>query len=124
MKDQLHELFRLQHELNYKIGIETYNLSDEEKVERVLQFCRAMSQEVAELTDSVPWKWWSKHQKLDLQNAKVEVIDILHFLISTAQALGMSADDVFEAYTKKHKVNLNRQKSGYETKDNEDCSHI
>ena len=66
----------------------------------VLNYCRAMSQEIAELTDSVPWKWWAKYQKLDIQNARVEVVDLFHFLISLAQVLGMGADEVFAAYLK------------------------
>lgn len=122
--DRLESLFTKQRELNKKIGIHLDNLSDDEKADWIQKLCRAMSQEIAELTDSVPWKWWSKHQKLDLQNAKVEVIDLLHFLISTAQALGMNADDVFEAYEKKHQVNIQRQQSGYSTKDDGDCKHI
>ncbi len=57
-----------------------------------------MQQEIAELVDSVPWKWWAKYQKFDEQNARVEVVDLFHFLISLAQTLGMSAEDVFQAY--------------------------
>jgi dimeric dUTPase (all-alpha-NTP-PPase superfamily) len=83
-----------------------------------------MSQELAELTDSVPWKWWAKYQKIDEQNARVEVVDLFHFLISAAQVLGMSADDVFDAYTKKNAVNFQRQESGYLAKDEGDSKHI
>ena len=122
--DQLRELFRMQKALNERIGVYTDNLSDEKKTEWVLNYCRAMSQEMAELTDSVPWKWWAKYQKLDEQNARVEVVDLFHFLISLAQVLGMSADDVFEAYIKKNEVNFERQDSGYTEKDNEDSKHI
>ena len=122
--DQLRELFRMQKALNERIGVSTDEFNDEQKTEWVLNYCRAMSQELAELTDSVPWKWWAKYQKLDEQNARVEVVDLFHFLISLAQTLGMSADDVFEAYLKKNEVNFQRQESGY-TKKAEDASrHI
>ena len=80
--------------------------------------------QIAELTDSVPWKWWAKYQKLDEQNARVEVVDLFHFLISLAQVLGMSADDVFEAYMKKNEVNFQRQDSGYTEKNENDSKHI
>jgi dimeric dUTPase (all-alpha-NTP-PPase superfamily) len=83
-----------------------------------------LTQEVAELTDSVPWKWWAKYQKFDKQNARVEVIDLLHFLISIAQVLEMTPADFYDAYAKKHKVNLARQDSGYHTKDETDSKHI
>jgi len=122
--DKLHEIFRLQAALNSRIGVQLENLSDEEKSKWVLNYTRAMSQEIAELIDSVPWKWWAKYQKFDQQNARVEVIDLFHFLISIAQSLGMTADDVFEAYVKKNEVNHQRQESGYAKKDEADSRHI
>ena len=122
--DQLRELFRMQKALNERIGVKTNEFNNEQKTEWVLNYCRAMSQELAELTDSVPWKWWAKYQKLDEQNARVEVVDLFHFLISLAQTLGMSADDVFEAYLKKNEVNFKRQESGYIKKDEDDSRHI
>ena len=122
--DKLEEIFRLQEALNRRLGVDTQNMTDEQRQQWVLNYCRAMTQEVAELTDSVPWKWWAKYQKFDKQNARVEVIDLLHFLISIAQVLEMTPDDFYDAYAKKHKVNLERQESGYHTKDERDSKHI
>jgi dimeric dUTPase (all-alpha-NTP-PPase superfamily) len=122
--DQLRELFRMQKALNERIGVQTDGMSDEDKTKWILNYCRAMSQEIAELTDSVPWKWWAKYQKLDAQNARVEVVDLFHFLISLAQVLGMTADDVFNSYVKKNEVNFKRQDSGYHVKDETDSKHI
>jgi dimeric dUTPase (all-alpha-NTP-PPase superfamily) len=122
--DRLAELFRMQRALNERIGVHTEKMSTEERIKWVLNYCRAMSQEIAELTDSVPWKWWAKYQKFDEQNARVEVVDLFHFLISLAQVLGMSADDVFRAYVEKNKVNLQRQETGYAVKDENDSRHI
>jgi len=122
--DKLSQLFDLQKQLNQRIGVDTDAMNDEERQQWLLRYCRAMSQEVAELTDCVPWKWWATYQTFDQQNARVEIVDMLHFLISLAQVMGMSADDVFAAYTKKHEVNLNRQDSGYRTKDENDNKHI
>lgn len=122
--DRLRELFRMQQALNERIGVRTEGMSDEEKTKWLLNYCRAMSQEIAELTDSVPWKWWAKYQKFDQQNARVEVVDLFHFLISLAQVLGMSADDVFQAYVKKNEVNFQRQETGYAVKDEQDSKHI
>src|SRR2546422_9627129 len=122
--DQLRELFAMQEALNRRIGVNTQSMSEEEKTKWILNYCRAMSQEIAELTDSVPWKWWAKYQKFDKQNARVEVVDLFHFLISLAQTLEMSADDVFDAYVKKNAVNFKRQESGYSSKDEHDSKHI
>jgi dimeric dUTPase (all-alpha-NTP-PPase superfamily) len=122
--DRLRELFRMQTALNERIGVRTQGMSDDEKTKWLLNYCRAMSQEIAELTDSVPWKWWAKYQKFDEQNARVEVVDLFHFLISLAQVLGMSADDVFQAYVRKNEVNFKRQDTGYTVKDEHDSKHI
>jgi dimeric dUTPase (all-alpha-NTP-PPase superfamily) len=122
--DQLRELLRMQKALNERIGVKTEGMSDEEKTKWILNYSRAMTQEIAELTDSVPWKWWAKYQKFDEQNARVEVVDLFHFLISLAQVLGMCADDVFAAYCKKNEVNFKRQESGYRVKDENDNKHI
>ena len=124
MADKLEELFKLQGELNKKIGIDTLNVPDGKKPEWILNYCRALSQEIAELTDSVPWKWWAKYQTFDKQNARVEVADMFHFLISLAQVLDMSAKDIFDAYQQKHKVNVERQNSGYAVKNESDSRHI
>tara|TARA_B100001093_G_scaffold354925_1_gene339463 strand:- start:115 stop:498 length:384 start_codon:yes stop_codon:yes gene_type:complete len=122
--DKLDEIFDLQNALNKRIGVNTDAMSDEDKAEWVLKYTLAMQQEMAELVDSVPWKWWAKYQKFDEQNAKVEVVDLFHFLISLAQVLGMTPEDVHNAYTKKNKVNHERQDSGYVKKDEDDSRHI
>lgn len=122
--DQMRDMFRMQQSLNERIGVKTSGMSDEEKTRWLLNYCRAMTQEIAELTDSVPWKWWAKYQKFDEQNARVEVVDLFHFLISAAQVLGMSAGDVYQAYLKKNAVNFQRQETGYTRKDEGDSRHI
>jgi dimeric dUTPase (all-alpha-NTP-PPase superfamily) len=122
--DKLAELFRMQESLNSRIGVHTRAMSEEDQTKWILNYTRAMGQEMAELTDSVPWKWWAKYQKFDAQNARVEVVDLFHFLISLAQVLGMSSDDVFNAYVKKNEVNFKRQDEGYIVKDEADSRHI
>ena len=122
--DKLEEIFSLQDQLNKRIGVNTDAMTEEEQTKWVLNYTRAMQQEMAELIDSVPWKWWAKYQEFDEQNARVEVIDLFHFLISLGQVLGMTADDVHQAYLKKNEVNHQRQDSGYESKDEEDSRHI
>lgn len=122
--DRLEKIWDLQEALNHRLGIKTGELTDEEKQKWVLNYCRAMSQEIAELTDSIPWKWWAKYQTFDEQNARVEVIDLFHFLISIAQVLNMSPEDLYQAYLKKNEVNNKRQDAGYNIKDVHDSKHI
>lgn len=122
--DKLEEIFARQEELNARLGVSLKDLSPEQQVEWVLQYSRALQQELAELVDSVPWKWWAKYQTFDEQNARVEVVDLFHFLVSLAQTLGMSAEDVYAAYLKKNAINHKRQDGGYAVKDAADCRDI
>jgi dimeric dUTPase (all-alpha-NTP-PPase superfamily) len=122
--DKLEEIFQMQAALNRRIGVTLPPPTEEEAAKWILNYTRAMQQELAELVDSVPWKWWAKYQKFDAQNARVEVVDLFHFLVSLAQTLGMSAEDVYQAYLKKNQVNHQRQESGYVLKDEGDSRHI
>ncbi len=122
--DKLEAIFYLQKLLNRRIGVDTDKMDDAQRQQWMLNYCRAVDQELAELVDCVPWKWWANYQKFDKQNARVEIVDLLHFLISLAQVMGMTPNELFEAYTKKHVVNLQRQDSGYTVKDESDNKHI
>lgn len=75
-------------------------------------YSKAMQEELNELDDDLLWKWWSK-DRIDIQNIHVELIDILHFLVSAMICAGLTADKVFDVYQQKHSINLDRQNSGY-----------
>ena len=122
--DLMQDMFDKQAELNRRIGVDTVAMPEEEQPQWILNYCRAMSQELAELTDSVPWKWWAKYQTYNKQNARVEIVDLFHFLISLAQVAGLSAADVHRLYLEKNKVNFQRQDSGYTVKQQGDDKHI
>jgi dimeric dUTPase (all-alpha-NTP-PPase superfamily) len=122
--DKFEEIFRMQDALNRRIGVALPPPGDDEKVKWILNYTRAMQQELAELVDSVPWKWWAKYQKFDEQNARVEIVDLFHFLVSLAQTMGLSAEDVYQGYVKKNQVNFQRQETGYVKKDEADSRHI
>lgn len=118
--DMLQDLFDKQMSLNQRIGVNPRDMNEDEQVKWILNYTRAASQEMAELIDSVPWKWWAKYQEFDVQNAKVEVVDLFHFIISLAQVLGMDAQDVHNLYNQKNKLNFKRQDDGYAVKDEND----
>ena len=88
-------------------------------------YSRAMREEITELDEELLWKWWSKDE-IDIQNIRVELIDILHFLVSAMICSGLTPERVYDIYRQKHAVNLNRQDSGYskETKSEEDNKKI
>ena len=88
-------------------------------------YAKAMEEELKELNADLLWKWWSK-DKVDMQNVRVELIDILHFLVSAMICSGLTAEKVYEIYRQKHAVNVRRQDSGYSkaTKDESDNREI
>ena len=80
--------------------------------EWLTNYAKAMKEELIELDEELLWKWWSKDE-IDMQNIRVELIDILHFLISAMMCAGLDAEKVFDIYQQKHAVNLKRQDSDY-----------
>ena len=78
-------------------------------------YSKAMREEINELDADLLWKWWSKDE-IDIQNVRVELIDVLHFLISAMICAGLTPEKVFDVYRQKHAVNLDRQDSNYSKK--------
>ncbi|MEQ8289630.1 MAG: dUTPase [Gammaproteobacteria bacterium] len=76
------------------------------------RYSQAMQEELKELDEELLWKWWSKDE-IDMQNIRVELIDILHFLVSAMMCAGLDAEKVYDIYQQKHAVNLKRQDTNY-----------
>ena len=120
----LDEIFRLQAELNKRIGLDTQSLHDEFDPQKAGQwlndYIAAASNELEELRDCTYWKHWCSEAQQghrfelhDLQTARVEVIDLLFFWVSMAQCVGLTAQEAYELYLQKLKVNQQRQEAGY-----------
>jgi hypothetical protein len=52
---------------------------------------RAIWTECAEMLDHYGWKWW-KHQKPDMEQVKLEIVDIWHFTLSAQLMQGLSME--------------------------------
>ncbi len=120
----LEELFNKQAELNKRTGFDAKalreNFDPQYAGEWLNNYLAAMSNELEELRDCTFWKHWCQEAKEgkrfllhDLQNARVEVTDMLFFWISLAQCLGMDAEDVMRLYHQKLGVNHARQDGSY-----------
>ena len=66
-------MVELQHSFNQQI--------DKNYLEKNWNWNNAIIAESGELLDSLGYKWWKK-QEPDMENVKVEAIDLLHFVIS------------------------------------------
>lgn len=83
---QLSEMARLQEHHNREVA--------EDWRERGFEYHRAVWVECAELLDHYGWKWW-KHQQPDLEQVRLEIVDIWHFGLSMLLRDGeIGVDDV------------------------------
>ena len=71
--------------------------------------------ELHELLAEIGWKPWAKSRHINLEAARGEWIDAMHFMANLALVLGMDdANDIIERYHKKHEKNAKRQEEGYD----------
>lgn len=70
---QLEVMLDLQNAMNTKVNNEWY--------QQGYPWYRAIWVECAEMLDHFGWKWW-KHQECDLDQVKLELVDIFHFGLS------------------------------------------
>jgi hypothetical protein len=132
--NSLEDIWPLQAELNRKAGIDTFALgrallaamqagggqvdqTTRLKVGRAMKnHMDALADECHEIQHCLSWKHWYREAKegrqyelQDVQNARVEVIDMLFFWISLCQLLGLSPADVYRLYGAKLGINHARQ---------------
>lgn len=123
----LEDMFERQGALNKRIGYDTKSLRDNfdpvSAGKWLNDYIMAASNELEELRDCTFWKHWCTEARSgerfalhDLQNARVEVIDLLFFWISMAQCVGLNAEDIYRLYLQKLDVNHKRQEGKYSMK--------
>lgn len=114
MHCELDLFLQLQDILNQKAGCPSVdNMNQEQQIEWLLKFSRSLLHEDIEFERELPWKHWKKNQEFNINNAKDEAIDILHFLLSIFIYLKMDAKEIRERYLIKNKINHDRQNNGY-----------
>ena len=88
MKNQIKEMLNLQDKINEKVHADwkTQNF----------EWYRAIWVECAELLDHYGWKWWKK-QDGDLDQVKLELVDIWHFALSELLRQDRLEDSVADA---------------------------
>lgn len=73
MQTQLKVMFELQDSMNTRVNLDWRNQGNE--------WYRAIWVECAELMDHYGWKWW-KQQEPDIEQVRLELVDIWHFGLS------------------------------------------
>ena len=83
MKDKLLVMLDMQDAMNSRVNPDWRNANN--------AWYRAIWTECAEMLDHYGWKWW-KHQQPDLDQVRLELVDIIHFAMSD-YLLGQSDND-------------------------------
>lgn len=117
-EDKLDRIFTLQKALDIRIFqnddmVKTVQSYDQYVDTVVSRLCTAIVAEAVELQRLTNWKWWKKPTEFNYEEARKELIDIIHFVVSAAIVLGMTPSDILEEYEKKNKINHERQEQGY-----------
>ncbi len=115
--DILKTIFDAQRELNRKTlansGINYDKICETHDEEWLLKYSRAQIHETLEFEDELNWKHWKTPTHININAAKEELIDELHFWVSKCQIMGMGAEEVLHIYLKKNGINHERQSTGY-----------
>ena len=87
MVKQIAVMLEMQHAMNTKVH--------EKWFDQNYQWYRAIWIECAEMLEHHGWKWW-KHQTPDVEQVKMELVDIFHFGLSSRIDGELSFDEIAE----------------------------
>lgn len=92
-----------------------FNLHTSLGNEMIYKMITAAIQELAESIQVMKnWKDWKLSEiPTDVEHFKEEMVDALHFFIEALVFSGVTPEELYELYFKKHKVNQFRQKTNY-----------
>ena len=119
--DKLDKLFKYQFDLlNKYVNKQTscsldYLISflDDSKQRLITDTCNFIAEESFELKRCFNYKAWKPLFEPKVDEAKEELIDIMHFVLQAAILLGMNSNDFLVAFEKKNLKNHKREDEGY-----------
>lgn len=118
---KLQEMLNMQNDLQARLGYDIQAMDAQERTEFIKEFSIHLNQETNEMLYELPFfKPWKDYSGMTLeehviqhQKATEEFIDMLHFFLNIALALGADEDKLHEAYMAKNAENHVRQDGGY-----------
>jgi dimeric dUTPase (all-alpha-NTP-PPase superfamily) len=112
--DRLSELLMLQRRLQEDCYHTDFDgMDNEERIAFIRQNVLALEDELHEALREVGWKSWARTKYVHETRLQEELIDALHFMLSLLLAANMDADEVYERYLTKNRINRRRQQEGY-----------
>jgi hypothetical protein len=111
--NSLEQIWPLQAQLNERAGVDTAGMGKLLKISEStgrLEADEAIRLQVGRaIKNYIDAMMAECHELQDVQNARVEAIDMLFFWISICQLLGLDSQDVYHLYEKKLQINHRRQ---------------
>lgn len=83
------------------------------KQKLITDTCNFIAEEAFELKRCFNYKAWKPTFEIKVEDAREELIDIMHFVLQAAILLGMTPDNFLEAFEKKNLKNHKREDEGY-----------
>lgn len=115
--DYLVDMFELQRDLQARLyEKDPSEFDDKTKIRYIEHMVFAGMVELAEAIDWLSWKGWKKFKpptENDVLEYKVELVDVMHFVINAFMAYGGTAEEMFKLFVGKNKINHKRQDDGY-----------
>lgn len=114
--DRLEEMLHLQNELQKVMPpIREFPSPDPAiLMEQIRNNVLSLITELTEMLDETGWKPWATSNHINPEAFKSETVDAWHFMMNLMLLGGMTADDLYEGYLKKRKLNIKRQADGYD----------
>lgn len=112
-------IFLKQVELNKKIGHDLLTIREDihQRERFTKEYVLAMHAELTEVLDWMNWKIWKKtrveYDEQRLKELRIELVDLMHFLINIMILWEMTPEMLEEIFLEKNKVNHERQDGGY-----------
>lgn len=121
MPDKLDTLMHMQSALQDRLGYDLNGMGMRERTQYIKEYMLHAEHELHEMVQELPYfKPWkqspSTHKEMQrmVDKAKEEYIDVLHFMLNIALALGFTADELYDGYIDKNMLNHRRQEQdGY-----------
>lgn len=119
--NKLQKVLDTQTELQNRLGNNIKEMTEQQKTAYVKNNVFFVTEELHEMTRELPYvKEWKDYSQLSGEDiarrkelAQEEFIDVFTFLMNIALTLELTADEIYDLYFQKNKVNHERQDNGY-----------
>ena len=119
--NKLQEVLNTQTQLQNRLGNNIKEMTEQQLTAYVKNNVFFVTEELHEMTRELPYvKEWKDYSKLTDEDiacrkelAQEEFIDVFTFLMNIALSLELTADEIYDLYFQKNKVNHSRQDNGY-----------